>query len=92
MNAVFGNPINGGATTTRCGALDDFRVDGSADGFEHRLASAFSGEVNGAGALPVEGDVGLACGDKRLNGLDDVTLGEVVGFKVVGTDLDASLH
>ena len=91
LNAIFGNPIDRSATTISCRALDDFGVDRSTNRFEHRLAGAFSCEIDGTGALPVEGDVSLVSGDEGLNGLDDVTLSKVVGFEVVGTDLDASL-
>ena len=46
-------------------AVDDLGVDGSFHRFEHGLAGAFGGEVDGAGAVELEMDAGLARGDER---------------------------
>jgi hypothetical protein len=84
LNAVFSDAVDGGASTIGVRDFDNFGIDGGANSFEDGLAGAFGGEVDGASALPVEGDVGLVGGDDGLDGLDDITLGEVVRFEVVG--------
>ena len=45
---------------------------------------ALGGEVDGAGAVPVERDAGLLRGDQRVHGRHDVAAGQVMGLDLVG--------
>src|SRR6185369_627980 len=72
------------------GAVDDAGIDGSLDGFEHGLAGAFGGKVDGAGAVEVEGDAGLARGNEGLDHHLNVAAGQEVRGKIVDSDVEAA--
>ena len=62
------------------GAVDDLGVDAGLHGLEHVAA----GQVDGGGLLEGQVDVGLVGGDQRVDHVDDVAAGQVVGFQLVG--------
>ncbi len=89
-DAIFGDGVNF-TTAAHFGmwAVDDFGVDAGADSFDNGFAGAFDGEVDGAGAIEVEGDASFVRSDEGEHDLGDVATGEVVGFELVGEDGDA---
>ena len=89
LDTVFGNAVDGAASGAGGGAVDDFRVNRGADGLYHGFIGALGGEVDGAGAIPIELDAGFACGDECLDGREDVAACEEVGFDFVDVDFDA---
>ena len=71
------------------GRVDDLRVDAGADGFEHGLAGALGGEIDGAGAVEIERDAGFVRGDEREDDLVHVAAGEIMRFERIARDIDA---
>jgi hypothetical protein len=72
-------------------AVDDLGIDAGAHGFEHGLAGAFAGEVDGAGAVVVQRDARLVRSDEGEHDVRHLTTGEKVRLKLVGVDGDARL-
>ena len=71
------------------GAIDDFRIDAGADGFEDGLAGAFGREIDGAGAIEIERDAGFVRRDEREDDVVDVAAGEIMGLERIARDIDA---
>lgn len=88
---VFSDGIDFGDAGAGIRAIDDFRVNGSSDGFEDGLAGVLGGKIDGAGAVEGEGDAGFLGGDEGEDDIDDVTTGEVVGFELIGAVIEAGL-
>src|SRR6185369_9044697 len=58
LDAVLGDGVDGGAGAALVGAVDDLRVHRGLHGVEN----VASGEINGGGGAPVDGDVRAAGG------------------------------
>ena len=91
MDAVLGNAIDGRTTTLRIGAIDDLRINGGPHGLRDALARTLGRKVDGACALPTEGDAGFLRRDDRMDGRHDVAAGEEVGFDRVDANIDPRL-
>ena len=67
---------------------DDLRVHAHL----HRLEHVAAGEVDGGGAVEVQGDAGLVGRDQRVDDVLDVAAGEVVGLESLDRDVEPGLH
>ena len=79
LDAVAGDAVDGIPRHLPRGYVDDLRVDRGAD----RLLHVAPGQVDRAGAVVVEHDVGLVRRDERLHHARDVAAREEVGFELV---------
>ena len=85
LDAVFGNGRQRRLAADLVRAVDDLRIDARLDGVEDVAA----GQIDGAGPVEVEIDVGPLRGDQRPGDARHVAAGEVVGFELAGGDLPA---
>src|SRR5690606_33787373 len=86
-----GDTIDRDATHLRVRTVDHLGIDRRSHRLDHALARALRGEVDRAGALPIEGDVRLLCRDERLNAVDYIAAGEVLRLDFVHAQINAGL-
>src|SRR5207253_756846 len=82
-DTVLGHAFDVGFAGGGIRAVDHLGIDGGLDGFEHGLAGALGGEVDGARTVEHEVDAGLFGGDEREHDHLDVATCEVVSGEVV---------
>ena len=88
LNAVLADRVEELLALGRIGAVDDFRIDAGANGFENIAAS----EVDGGGGFPREFEAGFVCGNDGGGGLRHVAARQEVRFEVRRRHLHARLH
>src|SRR5207247_1130006 len=90
-DAVLGHTVDRDFARRGIRTINDFRVDRRFHRFEDGLAGLLSGEVNGASAVELEVDSGLAGHDQRANDHFDVAAGEEMGVELIDADVQAGL-
>ena len=91
-DAIFRDAVDRRAAHRWIGHVDHFGINARAHRFEHGLARAFGGEIDGAGAIEIERDAGFVGRDQSEDNLPDIAAREVVGLERIARNLDASFH
>ena len=90
-DSVAGDGVDGHAAAglLRVRAIDDFRIDAGAHGFQDGLARALDCKVDGAGAVKIQRDAGFIRRDESQHDVGHVAARKKVGLQQVGLEGNA---
>jgi len=91
-DAILRDAVDRRATHVWAGRVDNLWINTRPDRFQHCLASAFRGKVDGASAIEIERNACLISGNQGKNHVAHVAACKIMRFKRIAADVESGFH